>query len=122
MLVGTSIRFQCKVTDLIAAVENNCGLANLVVATDEDIDNVVNLLLGITKAARADVGPGEPSREHVYIDIIAKGGKLDGKNVIVNLKMSESGASGFTSPNKSVEAFNNKIRELQKLISSAKKE
>jgi hypothetical protein len=104
----TILKFQCKVTDLVNAMEKYGGVQNVVIETGDDAKGIIKCLLGIIGDDTYYEGEERPCTKRV------EGINCDIKEEIILVKLK---AEDEDYQNEFVTC----VKKLQKLISSTKK-
>jgi len=115
MLEGAG-KFTCKMTDLTNAIKKHTDGKDVVISTNQDVDDSVNNLLRAISAEKILVGQsiGQGGTSDIYMNIKADGSEII-KDDDVMVKLTCSG--GFRDPdNTCINEFNEQIKKLQKLI------
>ena len=110
-------KFNCKIINLTNAIEKHLGIKDVVISTNQDVDDSVNNLLGAISAARVLVGQsiGQSGTSNIYMNIKADGSEIIKDDVII--KLTRSG--GFHDLcNTCINQFNDQVNKLQKIIES----
>ncbi|GEM_PF-6589644 len=98
-----SLKFQCRVLDLVNAVKSHGDVKNIVIEDDNDAIGTINFLLGLIYDGREN--PCNQSTINAEC-------KMSGETIIVELKAEKYYQDSFTAC----------VKKLQKLITSNKKE
>ena len=69
--MSANIKFRCKLTALIDAAQKHCGINGIVIESGNDIDGLVNSLLGVMGSR--------------YVQTHGENSKIDGEDAIIRL-------------------------------------
>ena len=129
----TVLKFHCKTTDLVNAIEEHSGVSNVVITSADDVKGGINTLLGIIEASAYWVSD-DHGNEHIVGEIDIGDCVINDQNVFITLmlrfgktsieKFEGGGRMLFYEPVKKEyvqQWFVKQVKRLQEFISSAKK-
>ncbi len=104
-----ALKFQCKATDLVNAMEKYSGVQNVVVENNDDVEGIINCLIGKIGDNTYYEGKECPCSERISGLLFCS---VKGELVLVKLEAEDE---------KYRNEFVTCVKKLQELISSAKK-